>query len=441
MSEDLKSMLGKVLHSRGRKSFAFAYATGKRTDGKGDGHLHLVAGRKSFKKDDVAEEVDKIGFFLQGRCWSDSDGKSIFIQGKGLNHTLVVKMKLTAKTVTGRSYDLQLPDPDEERRQADSEDSEEEEGRTPPTSESEDESAAAELAEVPQAPPPPEKGAMKSAAAAGAASGASGAAAGTFQTLLAGIKAPLAKLDGTDPALAAKIRKILTAAQGYAAKADFDKAVTFLKEAGKVLSGAGLPKTDGAAKDKVEAVPAASNVKAIQTLLKKLGYDPGAIDGKTGPHTTAAIKKFQQASGLKPDGIVGPKTQAAMKQALQGGARPAGVKEDGRAPAPAGTPGQGNRSGQAAWQAARKEAFDDLQILMKKVLATKHGDAPAVIKEIHSITKNLPEKPTATEIDKLEAYIRHEDVITAAEEVPGHFHKLNIREPLLAALEGLKQGV
>ena len=35
--------------------------------------------------------------------------------------------------------------------------------------------------------------------------------------------------------------------------------------------------------------------------------------------------------------------------------------------------------------------------------------------------------------------IAHEDLITAAEEVSGHFHKLSMRKPLLAALEAPMQ--
>jgi peptidoglycan hydrolase-like protein with peptidoglycan-binding domain len=36
------------------------------------------------------------------------------------------------------------------------------------------------------------------------------------------------------------------------------------------------------------------------------------IDGTFGPKTRRTVKKFQRASGLKPDGIVGPKTIAAL---------------------------------------------------------------------------------------------------------------------------------
>ena len=53
----------------------------------------------------------------------------------------------------------------------------------------------------------------------------------------------------------------------------------------------------------------------VQQSLNKLG----AIlveDGKKGPQTTAAIKEFQSAHGLKPDGIAGPLTCAEIVQQL-----------------------------------------------------------------------------------------------------------------------------
>lgn len=59
-----------------------------------------------------------------------------------------------------------------------------------------------------------------------------------------------------------------------------------------------------------------SRNKEIQTALAKAGYYTGAIDGKVGPKTKAAIKQFQQARGLKVDGKVGPKTWAELVKFL-----------------------------------------------------------------------------------------------------------------------------
>lgn len=54
------------------------------------------------------------------------------------------------------------------------------------------------------------------------------------------------------------------------------------------------------------------NIKDIQVALKKLGFDPGPIDGIPGRKTMKAIKAFQSANRLLPDGILGPKTKAII---------------------------------------------------------------------------------------------------------------------------------
>lgn len=55
-----------------------------------------------------------------------------------------------------------------------------------------------------------------------------------------------------------------------------------------------------------------SQIKTIQTKLKRWGYYTGAVDGISGPKTIAAIKLFQKKNGLVVDGIVGSKTASAM---------------------------------------------------------------------------------------------------------------------------------
>ena len=49
-------------------------------------------------------------------------------------------------------------------------------------------------------------------------------------------------------------------------------------------------------------------VKLLQSILKDKGYECGAIDGKFGPKTLSAVRRFQEDKGLDVDGIVGPKT-------------------------------------------------------------------------------------------------------------------------------------
>jgi len=60
-------------------------------------------------------------------------------------------------------------------------------------------------------------------------------------------------------------------------------------------------------------------IKQIQCLLLYLGYNPGTVDGITGPNTRAAVKAFQAQEGLGVDGDPGPKTQTALLDAVANG--------------------------------------------------------------------------------------------------------------------------
>ncbi|MEO8900737.1 MAG: peptidoglycan-binding domain-containing protein [Polyangiaceae bacterium] len=68
--------------------------------------------------------------------------------------------------------------------------------------------------------------------------------------------------------------------------------------------------------------PQSRCLEGVQTALTKLGYDPGAADGKDGPHTRAAVTKFQQAAVIKVDGIAGPETKGALRSTLDQQAAP-----------------------------------------------------------------------------------------------------------------------
>ncbi len=43
-------------------------------------------------------------------------------------------------------------------------------------------------------------------------------------------------------------------------------------------------------------------VRDIQAGLQRLGYNPGPADGRMGPKTAAAIRKYQQDNGMAADG-------------------------------------------------------------------------------------------------------------------------------------------
>jgi len=55
-----------------------------------------------------------------------------------------------------------------------------------------------------------------------------------------------------------------------------------------------------------------NDVRAVQDRLTATGFDPGPVDAVFGPMTDAAVRRFQEAKGLRVDGIVGPQTLAAL---------------------------------------------------------------------------------------------------------------------------------
>ena len=58
------------------------------------------------------------------------------------------------------------------------------------------------------------------------------------------------------------------------------------------------------------------NATEIQTALKKAGFYKGVVDGQIGTQTKEAVKRFQKANGINPDGVVGSRTWALMQKYL-----------------------------------------------------------------------------------------------------------------------------
>lgn len=60
------------------------------------------------------------------------------------------------------------------------------------------------------------------------------------------------------------------------------------------------------------------DVKLVQSLLNKIGYSAGPVDGVYGSQTQQAVVAFQRNNALVPDGIVGPDTWRVFERLLRG---------------------------------------------------------------------------------------------------------------------------
>ncbi len=67
-----------------------------------------------------------------------------------------------------------------------------------------------------------------------------------------------------------------------------------------------------------------SEVRTVQTKLKRWGYYSGAVDGIYGSQTKKAVIYFQKKNGLAADGIVGKNTYAALGMMNEAGGSSSG---------------------------------------------------------------------------------------------------------------------
>lgn len=72
--------------------------------------------------------------------------------------------------------------------------------------------------------------------------------------------------------------------------------------------------TTTAPDSKAVAEAAKADLEVWQRDLNVVGCYVGAVDGTKGPKTAAAVKAYQAASGLSPDGVLGPKTEALLQK-------------------------------------------------------------------------------------------------------------------------------
>ena len=59
------------------------------------------------------------------------------------------------------------------------------------------------------------------------------------------------------------------------------------------------------------------NIRLVQEILEKAGYDVGGVDGSYGPKSKKAVEQFQTVNKLKVDGKIGYNTLSALAQYLK----------------------------------------------------------------------------------------------------------------------------
>ena len=76
---------------------------------------------------------------------------------------------------------------------------------------------------------------------------------------------------------------------------------------------------DQAAKSVVDAAEATNKSKTadLQRHLKRLGFDPGKMDGIMGPSTKRALTEFQKARGLPASGVLDAATEAKLNEVVK----------------------------------------------------------------------------------------------------------------------------
>jgi peptidoglycan hydrolase-like protein with peptidoglycan-binding domain len=71
----------------------------------------------------------------------------------------------------------------------------------------------------------------------------------------------------------------------------------------------------------MNAVPSLTpeGIRAVQQALQKRGFNPGPIDGVMGPLTLEAVRKFQEAYGIKASGRIDNQTLYALGESQLAG--------------------------------------------------------------------------------------------------------------------------
>jgi hypothetical protein len=96
-------------------------------------------------------------------------------------------------------------------------------------------------------------------------------------------------------------------------------------------------------------------------------------------------------------------------------------------------------TGMAGWTQARDAALKSLKLLENAFRAMKEPESDPAIILLRAIQANLTAVPaTQAQVNELISFITTDDIIASAEQPNGFGFKVELRKPLLAALQGLK---
>src|SRR5215212_1532513 len=113
-----------------------------------------------------------------------------------------------------------------------------------------------------------------------------------------------------------------------------------------------------------DALQGSERVRALQRHLRAVGAAPGPVDGRFGPQTEAAVRRFQSARGLAVDGIVGPRTARRLARVRE---TPVAVAR--RAGQPRRTPSHRGPAGSAHARSTRASRPNPLEVLLAAAVA------------------------------------------------------------------------
>ena len=109
--------------------------------------------------------------------------------------------------------------------------------------------------------------------------------------------------------------------------------------------------------------------KTVQRRLKELGYFKNRVDGKFGVQSVNALKQFQEANGLEPDGVAGQGTYRVLfgENALKKGETPTPAVQETSTPGPDETDASGSSG---IWTTMRSgDAGDNVSQLQEQLIS------------------------------------------------------------------------